>query len=302
MEFYVVDPKSNDFDIWVQGIRDFLANESLKHHEAAGELYYLGDDIAAPWDENSILFTVASEEADGIIEVRDIDRNFYVFADDLDLFDEREVRDAIGYTSRAMGPLYGFEWNSQKGCRFHAGPSVGTHYFCDGRESDVPPVLYLEDVWAQFFRAVYWLGSNTSRLQDLKGVNVEKVFMDFEVDVSFTHPASLDALFEILVDEEGYEKSRNGLRATFRDRDLAWVQRFVSLLPTDEASFDKAFFRTVWRGQTETSEEEVFHTGVERRNLRPFIQMPVHRTSKNLLEKFRNHFKGHRIDRQEYNL
>ena len=66
MEFYVVDPKGNDFEIWVQEIRDFLSNESLKHSEASGELYYLGDDIAAPWDENSILFTVASEEADGL--------------------------------------------------------------------------------------------------------------------------------------------------------------------------------------------------------------------------------------------
>ena len=112
----------------------------------------------------------------GVVEVRDIDRNFYVFSDDLDLFDEREVRDSIGYRGATMGVLYGFDWNSDKGCRFHAGPSIGNRYFCFGHDTDVPPALHLEDVWAQFFRALYWIGGNTSRLQDLKGINVEKVF------------------------------------------------------------------------------------------------------------------------------
>jgi len=299
MEFYVVDPKDSDYYDWTDRVRDFLNSESMKYSEAAGELYYLGDDVASPWDEASVLFTIDGEEG-GIIEVRDTDENFYVFADDLDLFDEREVRDAVGYSSRAMGPLYGFSWNSNGTCRFHLGPSNGSHYFCDGHKSDVPPILHLEDVWAQFFRSVYWLGGNTSRLQDLKGVNVEKVFMDFEVDVTFKHQASMDGIFEILIDEEGYERTKTGLRATFRDRDLAWIQRFVSLLPTASDNFSKAFFRCVWRGLTDGEEVEVFHVGVERRNLRPFVQMPVQRTSKNLVEKFRAHFKGHRVDRQEY--
>lgn len=321
MEFYVVDPKDNDYHHWASRIRTFLDEQQFAYTEAVGELYYLGDDIAAPWDEESILFTIEGDDG-GVIELRDVDRHFYAFADDLDLFDAREVREAVGYSGdRQVGAVYGFEWNNGKGCRFHLGPwkskgedeeetedaeaegeGEGCNFFTDASTGDYPPVLPLEDVWALFFRSIYWLGNNTSRLQDLKNINVEKVYMDFEAVVEFSHPASLDGLNELLAEEEGYERSRAGLRATFRDRDLAWIQRFVSLLPTEEEDFEKALFRAVWRGQSSGAEREVFYVGVERRNLRPFIQMPYHRTSKTLLERFRTHFKGHRIDRQEYNI
>lgn len=323
MEFYVVDPKDSDYQGWASRIRTFLAEQQFDYTEAVGELYYLGDDIAAPWDEQSILFTIEGDEG-GVIELRDTDRHFYAFADDLDLFDAREVREAVGYSGdRQVGAVYGFEWNNAKGCRFHLGPwksggeeakdkskgkdddtheSEGCSFFTDASTGDYPPVLPLEDVWALFFRSIYWLGNNTSRLQDLKNINVDKVYMDFVAEVEFAHPASLDGLNELLAEEEGYERTRAGLRATFRDRDLAWIQRFVSLLPTEEEDFDKALFRAVWRGACQGEEREVFYVGVERRNLRPFIQLPYHRTSKGLLERFRTHFKGHRIDRQEYNI
>jgi hypothetical protein len=301
MEFFVVDPKSNDFDSWTERVRDFLSTESINYVESTGAIHYLGDDVAVPWDEASVLFAIDGE-AGGIVEIRDSDDNFYVFVDDLDLFDEREIKDSIGYRGMAMGPLFGFKWNSQNGCRFHTGPSLGNNYFCDNVDRDVPPRLHLEDVWAQFFRVVYWLGGNTSRLQDLKGVNVEKVYLDFEVDLSFKHHASMDGMFEVLVDEDGFERTKTGIKATFRDRDLAWIQRLVSLLPTNPAEFGTAFFRAVWRGVCDGVDTEVYYVGVERRQLRPFVQLPVHRTSKEFLTKFRHHFKGHRIDRQEYNL
>jgi len=311
MEFYVVDPKSRDYQAWTADIRDFLAEQAFDFTEEGGDLYYLGDDIAVPWNESSTLFTIEGGEG-GIIEVRDTDRHFYAFADDLDLFDPREVREAVGYNGdRPVGAVYGFEWNNTKGCRFHLGPwknrpkeddrRVGS-FFTDPQIGDYPPVLHLEDVWALFFRAIYWLSNNTSRLQDLKKINVEKVYMDFEAQVEFAHPASLDGLSELLAEEEGYERSKAGLRATFRDRDLAWIQRFVSLLPTEGEDFEKGLFRAVWRGVCQGEEREVFYVGVERRNLRPFIQLPYHRTSKALLERFRTRFKGHRIDRQEYNI
>ena len=121
------------------------------------------------------------------------------------------------------------------------------------------------------------------------------------MSLDFEHRASLEALFEILVDEDGYERTKSGLRGVFRDRDVAWVQRFVSL-PTSPDQFDKAFFRAVWRGLAEGENKEVYYIGVERRNLKPFVQLPLQRTSKTFMEKFRAHFKGHRIDRQEYNL
>ena len=299
MEFYVVDPKNLDFSTWTDRVRDFLSEESSSFTESTGEVFYLGDDIAVPWDEDSVLFSVAGEEG-GVVEVRDADEHFYVFIDDLDLFDDKEIKDSIGYRGMSMGPLFGFRWNDQGTCRFHTGPSVGNSYFCDSQDRDVPPRLHLEDVWAQFFRVIYWLGGNTSRVQDLKGINVEKVFLDFEVSLDFKHPASLDGLFEVLVDEEGFEKTRTGLKATFKDRDLAWIQRFVSLLPTDAGAFNSAFFRAVWRGLCEGVDREVYYVGVERRSLKPFVQLPVHNTSKEFMARFRQHFKGHRIDRQEY--
>ncbi len=301
MEFFVVDPKQHAYDDWTERVREFLGNESINFTESQGEIYYLGDDVATPWNEDSVLFTVDGDEG-GLIEVRDQDEHFYVFIDDLDLFDDREISDSIGFRGVRMGPLYGFRWNSRSSCRFHTGPSVGNHYFCKDDERDVPPRLHLEDVWAQFFRAVYWLGGNTSRLQDLKGINVEKVYLDFEVDVAFTHPASLDGLFEVLVEEDGFERTSNGVKAVFKDRDMAWIQRFVSLLPNGKDDFESAFFRAVWRGLSEGVEREVYFVGVERRQLRPFVQLPVHRTSKEFMNKFRSHFKGHRIDRQEYNI
>ena len=143
MEFFVVDPKQHAYSDWTDKVREFLGGESMNFNESQGEIYYLGDDVATPWAEDSVLFTVDGDEG-GLIEVRDRDENFYVFIDDLDLFDEREVTDSIGFRGVRMGPLYGFRWNSRSSCRFHAGPSVGNHYFCKDDERDVPPRLHLE--------------------------------------------------------------------------------------------------------------------------------------------------------------
>jgi hypothetical protein len=302
MEFFVVDPKDFTFVEWSTRIRAFLKEEKLKFTEEDGELYYQGDDIAAAWDENSILFKVKGE-ASGLIEVRDADRHFYVFTDDLDLFEDKEVKEAVGMQSRSAGALYGFSWQNQKKCRFHLGPSADFHYFYDEEEADYPPVLDLPDTWELYFRAVQWISDNISRIQDLKGTHVDDVNLDLEVDIDFAHPASLDALTELLVEEEGFERTRTGLRATFRDRDIGWLHRFAALLPTEDDDFDRAFVRAVWRSSSESKGGgEVFYVGMERRNLRPFIQMPVHRTSKELVDKFKVAFKGHRIDRQEYYL
>ena len=74
----------------------------------------------------------------------------------------------------------------------------------------------------------------------------------------------------------------------------------MSLLPTDEDDFNVAFFRAVWRGLENGSDTEVFHVGVEKRRLKPFVQLPVQRSSKQFVDLFKEHFAGFRIDRQEY--
>lgn len=301
MEFFVVDPKRDDYARWTQRVRTFLTEAELDFTEEDGGLYYLGDDVATPWAENSILFTVNDDEASGVIEVRDVDKSFYTFADDLSLFDDREVKEAVGLMARSPAALYGFRANDSKGCRFHRGPSTNLYFFCEDQEADYPHAMALEDVWALFFRSVHWLSNNTSRIQDFKQINVEKVHMDFHADVEFAHPASLDYLImEMLGDDEGYERTKTGLKARFRDRDLSWMRQFVKHLPPELGDFVSAQFKAVWWGICEGEEREIFYAGAEKRELRPFVQLPVHRTSKALMDKFRAFFKGHRIDRQEY--
>ena len=301
MEFYVVDPKDLSYCDWVQRIRQFLKDEQLEFTEQEGELYYKGDDIAAAWSEDSVLFKVNGETG-GLVELRDCDEYFYVFADDLDHFDDVEVKDAVGMSCRAGGALYGFTWGNEKSCRFHLGPSSSFNYFYEEEDADYPPILDVDDVWALFFRVLEWVQDNLGRFQDLKNTHVEDPTLDLEVEVTFAHSGSLDGLNEILAEEEGYERTRSGLRARFRDRNLTWLKHFVALLPREVHDYTRACFRAVWSGSEDGKTLEIFHVGVEKRQLRPFVQLPVHRTSKQFIERFRTYFKGHRIDRQEYYL
>jgi hypothetical protein len=301
MEFYVVDPKELDFAEWAQRIREFLKEEKFEFLEEDGGLYFIGDDVATPWAENSLLFTVEDEEQGGVVELRDIDRNFYTFCDDMTAFEEREVKEAVGLVARAPRALFGFRSNDTKGCRFHKGPCRGLNFLCEDEEADYPHAMALEDVWALFFRLTNWMSTNTSRIQDFKNLNVEKTHLDFVVEIEFTHPACVDPLMEILSEEDNPDvRTRSGLRGRFADRDLGWIRRFIKLLPPEEECYESALIRAEWWGNVGGKRQEIFYAGVERRDLRPFIQIPVHRTSKEMLDKFRNWFKGHRIDRQEY--
>lgn len=300
MEFYVVDPKNKDFSEWTAKIKAFLEDEGLSYSVAEGALYYIGDDVATPWGEDSLLFTIEGEH-EGLIEVRDEDRNFYVFSEPLDMFNGFDVTQALGYQAQPEGVVYGFQSNNLKSCRFHRGPIKDVHFFCDYHD-DFPEPLGFGDLWELFFDAAIFIGNNTSRIQDSKKLNLEKLHIDFEVDLSFKHGASLDGLNEILADEEGYERSRTGLQATFQQRDLAWIQRFVELLPSQASDYNEVLLRAVWRGKHNGKTKDLFYCGVERRQLNPFVQLPVHRTDRKLIEKLRKHLKGHRIDRQEYYL
>ena len=261
--------------------------------ESTGDLYYVGDDVAVAWDEASVLFTVDGDDG-GVVEVRDIDRNFTF-----------SLTTSICSMSRGshLSATAGQRWASSTGLigiatkvRFHAGPSIGNRYFCFGHDTDVPPALHLEDVWAQFFRALYWIGGNVS-----SGLRASTLRRFFSILMSLT---SVQLLLRRCLKSWLTKMGMNvpsGLRAVFRD-EMLQVNNFVSLLPTSPDQFDKAFFRAVWRGLAEGENKEVYYIGVERRNLKPFVQLPLQRTSKTFMEKFRAHFKGHRIDRQEYNL
>ena len=126
-------------------------------------------------DEESVLFTV--DDDGGIVEpaVPTIISTF--FSDDLDLFDDKEIRDSVGFSGRSMGALFCFTWGSTQSCRFHEGPTTGTTISASMR-----PRMYRLDCISKMSGSPllfdYWLGGNTSRLQDLKGVNVGKVFLD----------------------------------------------------------------------------------------------------------------------------
>ena len=75
MEFYVVDPKDQAFDGWVDNVRGFFEKSDSSYSEENGELYYIGDDVATPWREKSVLFTMPGDEG-GIVEIRRHRRQF----------------------------------------------------------------------------------------------------------------------------------------------------------------------------------------------------------------------------------
>ena len=162
-------------------------------------------------------------------------------------------------------------------------PRSTYHHLCDNDDSDIPPVPAVGRRLGSIFRAIYWLGGNTSRLQDLKGVSVEKIFLDFEVNLDFTHPASLDNLFELLLDESGFERTKTGLELhSWTEILLGSSASEACCRPRKKLTSKVAFFRAVWRGLESGTDAEVFHVGVEKRRLKPFIQMPVQRSSKHL--------------------
>lgn len=300
MEFYVVDPKNKDFSEWAAKIKAFLEEEGLSYTVSEGDLYYIGDDIVTPWHEDSLLFKI-SAPLEGFIEVRDEDRNFYLLSEPLDLFQDGEVVQSLGYRPHPEKVVYGFQTNSQKSCRFHRGPITDVNFFC-GEEDDFPPILRLNQVLSLFNELINFINNNTARIQDVKKINLEKINIDLEVDLTFKHPASLDALNELLVEEEGYDRSKTSLQAVFQQRDPTWIQRFLNELPTFADDYQEAMIKAVWRGKINGKPKDLFYCGVERRQLNPFVQLPLHCTDKTLVEKLRKFIKGHRIDRQEYYL
>ena len=56
MEFYVVDPKNQEYDSWVKKVRTFLTKSKLDYQENTGELYYVGDDVATPGAKSLFCF------------------------------------------------------------------------------------------------------------------------------------------------------------------------------------------------------------------------------------------------------
>ncbi len=300
MEFYIVDPKDLSFSDWSQKIKELLESEKLEYTAIPGGLSFINDDVAEPWNEESLLFKVTDERSKGEIELRAEDNHFYIVSDDLTIFENSDFKDVIGYRPHRAGAVFGFEFLSQKGCRFHSGPSKGACFLCDPDE-DFPPQLELPAIWNLLIKCIYWIASNINRVQDIKKITSDKLMLDFDVDVSFTHPASLDALSELLKEDDGYDAKRTSLRATFKEREISFIREFANLLPQDPESYDRASFKAVWRCEDINGKKhELFHIGIERRNLRPFVQIPLQASDKKLVELIRNNFKGHRIDKQEH--
>ncbi len=305
MEFYVIDPKEFTYSQWMKKIRDFLDEAGLKYETTPGGLYYLGDDIAEPWSEESFLFKITDERAPGIIELRDGDNAVYAYADDLTIFDGPDIKEALGCTPRRARAVFGFEHMSLKGkeaCRFQPGPSPGLCFLC-AQDDEFPQHLTMQEVWNLVFKMIYWIGNNLNRVQDLNQVSTDKISIDFEVNLSFVHSSSMDALNEILAQEDGYERQKNSIRATFRERTIPFLREFTSLLPTDQDEFEKLLCRAVWRCEDQDNKRhDLFFVGAERRHLAPFIQLPVQATSRQLIEDLRAYLKGHRIDKRDHSL
>ena len=181
----------------------------------------MGDDVATPWREG-LFFSVDGEEG-GVVEIRDHDHSFYVFLDDLDLFDsEKSVR----RPDTAQSPWGLFMVSNGAASSLQVSSwSVCQHSLLVREDNaDVPPTLYLEDVWAQFFGL--FIGSKRTHLdcKTSRGKRREDLF-GLRSEVRFHTRCILRQPLRNLADESGFERTKTGIRAVFADRDLAWIQR-----------------------------------------------------------------------------
>lgn len=289
MELLIFDPRDFGFDALVARVRDALGDKAV---EEIGGLYGLGDDVVAPWAEESTLFKV---EGAGLVEIREGDHGVYVFADDMGVFDDDEVRRGVGLVARLQRGLLGFQSNSTMGSRIHQGPSRGLHFFCDA-DLDYPVAMDLGEVWALLGRAATWLHGSMARIQEYKGLNVDRVRLDVELDVVFAHAASADALAEPLAGGEVARVGPCAVRGRFIDRDLAWLRRLMSALPTEDVDVGALVLRVEWWGLSEGRRVDVFNVVAERRAMRPLVHVPAHAATRAFVSEVKAAFKGHTVE------
>ena len=137
MEFDVIDPKDHGFEDWICKVETFL-EQFPEYDKREGELYFVRDDIAEPWREESIVYEVDGEDG-GVIEVRSEDQQIYIFVEEFAGRNLKETKDISSFQVHSPGSVYGFTQQSASQSRFHEGPIENSYFIYPGGKLEHSP-------------------------------------------------------------------------------------------------------------------------------------------------------------------
>ena len=302
MIFDVIDPKDHSFEEWITKVEDYLSTYD-NYDRTEGEIYFTQDDVAEPWGEDSLLYSVEGAEG-GMIELRAGDQAVYMFVEEFAGRNLKDTKEGNQFHLSAPNAVYGFTHNSLGRCRFHEGPIRGVYFLYQGDRAEFPQSISFERLWnGALFRAIYWINVQTNRLQDQKiKTEVDHVKTRLEMNVEFTHPALVNLVLEKIPNRMAIKEWGDGvLNISWESPTLDQLRDFFECMPTEDASYSRLHLRFVWEAFFENGEsQEVTYLGVEKRSLQPIVHLPRTRCSKSFREGFKSFFKGYRVDRQDY--
>ena len=303
MEFDVIDPKSHSFDEWMEKVEGFLHTHYPNFTLSEGELYYTRDDIAEPWQEESVIYRVAGEEG-GLIELRGIDQEVYMFADSFAGRNLKAAKDGNTFHLTCPATVYGFQHNSMSRSRFHRGPIQDIYFLHQGEISDYPLPTPIHRLWGgSLLQSILWVHNQVGRFQELKRIfECEGTRNFFEMDVRFVHPASVNLILEQIRSRHSIkERERKRIRIYIENPSFDALRELFEVMPEEEKDYEELKLRMVWGVDLiDESTEMITYIGAEKRKLRPLVHLPRQKCAKRFRDLFREYFRGYRVDRQEY--
>jgi hypothetical protein len=302
MEFDVIDPKDHSFQTWIGYIEGFLSNYS-NYTKEEGIIYFTQNDIAEPWNEDSIVYQVEGDEG-GLIEIRDGDSQIYLFAEGFAGRNLKDSKEGNQFQLQGPGTVYGFEHNSLNRSRFHLGPIGEIYFLHQGEGTHCPQPTPSDRLWqGTLIQAIQWIHNQVNRFQEQKRISSEFSTVNiFELDVSFTHPSAVNLVLE-RVRSRTYVKKRERQRIVIQLENPTFetLRDLFEAMPSGDEYYNDLKLLMSWGVENEEGERTLItYIGAEKRKLKPFIHIPRQKSAKSFREAFRAHFKGFRVDRQEY--
>ncbi len=303
MIFDVIDPKEHNFNEWLEKIEEFLESYDSGYQRLDGELYFTQDDISEPWGEESILYTVDGPDG-GKIELRGADEQVYMFTESFAGRNLKDTKDGHQFNTVAPTSVYGFSHNNLNKSRFHLGPTQGIYYLYQGDRAEYPQPTSYDRLWGGLFlKSIYWIHNQVSRFQDQKKIHdVEQTQYRLELEVEFTHKSSVNLVIEKIHNRTSIKhREDKTLILAWRSPTFEQLRELFEGMPVEAQQYARLKVRVVWEALfAEGDPQEITYVGVEKRALKPLIHLPKLRTSKTFKEAFKKHFKGYRIDKQDY--
>jgi hypothetical protein len=303
MIFDVIDPKEHSLNQWIEKIEGFLEAYDPKYERQEGELYFCQNDIAEPWAEESILYTVPGPKG-GKIELRGIDEQVYLFTEEFAGRNLKDTKDTNHFHLVAPSCVYGFTHNALKKSRFHEGPIQGAYFLYQGERAEYPQATSHERLWGGvLLKAIYWIHNQVSRFQDQqKLVDVEHTQYRLEMEVEFNHKSAVNLVIDKVHNRTAIKSRQDKkLVIAWKSPTFEHMRELFEGMPTVAEQYASLKLRVVWEVFfTEGGSKEVTYIGAEKRALKPLIHLPKMRTSKDFRDAFKAHFKGYRVDKQDY--